>query len=400
MRRGGFETREAAQASLDELCRPDVRGDAPASVSTGAWLRAWLASREGLAPLTARGYGFHVRLYLEPMLGRIPLAGLRRVHVQEMFSKLARRGTTGQPLSANTIARIRATLRAAMNAAIRHGLIESNPATLLDLPRVRRARAVIWTEHQIQVWQRTGRRPKVAVWTATQTAEFLTASADHRLYAAFHLIALRGLRRAEAAGLRWCDVDFDNRLLQVTHTTQYVNGALMHCPPKTENSYRMVVLDRTTIKELRRHRAHEILDAEARGAAPSGFVFTNRRGQPLRPDHLYREFVKAVEAAGLPPIRLHDLRHGAASLSLQAGNDLRVIQDKLGHSSIVLTADTYVSVEPDLARHEAESTAQLVLDAARRLPPGRRSRRGPARGHATAGRPAAARSAPAARPTA
>lgn len=390
VRRGGFETREAAQASLDELRRPDARGDATSSISTGAWLRAWLASRESLAPLTARGYGFHVRLYLEPMLGRYPLVALRRVHVQEMFSKLARHGSTGQPLSPNTLSRIRATLRSAMNAAIRHGLIESNPATLLDLPRVRRSRAVIWTEHQIQVWQRTGRRPKVAVWTAAQTAAFLTATADHRLYAAFHLVALRGLRRAEAAGLRWCDVDFDNRLLQVTHTTQYVNGTLVHCPPKTENSHRVVVLDRTTIKELRRHRAVQIAEADARGVAPSGFVFTNRRGQPLRPDYLYREFVKAVAAAGLPPIRLHDLRHGAASLSLQAGNDLKVIQDKLGHSSIVLTADTYVSVEPDLARHEAESTAQLVLDAARRLPHGRRSRRRTPGGHASAKRLSAA----------
>lgn len=234
---------------------------------------------------------------------------------------------------------------------------------------------MIWTEHQINQWHRTGQHPKVAVWTATQTAAFLTATYEHRLYAAFHLVALRGLRRAEAAGLRWCDIDFDNRVLQITHTTQRVNGTLMQCPPETENSYRMVALDRTTIKELRRHHDRQIIEASAQGSEPSGFVFTNRRGQPLNPDHLYREFIKAVHAAGMPPIRLHDLRHGAASLALEAGNDLKVIQDKLGHSSIVLTADTYVSVEPALARREAESTAQLVLDAARRLPHGRRPRR-------------------------
>src|SRR6185312_3659755 len=111
------------------------------------------------------------------------------------------------------------------------------------------------------------------------------------------------------------------------------------------------------------------------GIDPSGFVFTNRRGQPLNPDHLYREFVKAAAAASLPPIRLHDLRHGAASLALQARNDLKVIQEKLGHASIVLTADTYASVEPDLARHEAESTARLVMDAARSAPGSLRRRR-------------------------
>jgi integrase len=368
VRRGGFATEDAALAALVELRRPDARADAPATISTGAWLRAWLASRDTLAPLTQRGYAEHVTCYLEPMLGHIPLHALRRVHVQEMLGQLARRGRSGQPLSPNSLARIRATLRAAMNAAVRDGHLEHNPATHLDLPRARRARPVIWTDHQINLWKATGARPKVAVWTATQTAAFLASARDHRLYAAFHLIALRGLRRAEAAGLRWCDIDLDNRILQITHTTQRVNGTLMHCPPKTDNSYRMVTLDHTTVKELRHHRERQTAEAALRRTEPSGFVFTNRRGQPLNPDHLYREFIKATTAANLPPIRLHDLRHGAASLALQAGADLKVIQDKLGHSSIVLTADTYVSVEPELARREAESTARLVLDAARRHP--------------------------------
>ena len=368
VRRGGFATEEAALAALVELRRPDARADAPATISTGAWLRAWLASRDTLAPLTRHGYAEHVMRYLEPMLGHIPLSALRRAHVQDMLNQLARRGKAGRPLSPNSLVRIRATLRAAMNAAIRDGHLEVNPATHLDLPRARSARAVIGTEHQIDLWKSTGVRPKVAVWTATQTTAFLMSARDHRLYAAFHLIALRGLRRAEAAGLRWCDIDFDNRILQITHTTQRVNGTLMLCPPKTENSYRMVALDNSTVKELRRHRESQAAEAAVREAEPSGFVFTNRRGQPLNPDHLYREFIKASAAADLPPIRLHDLRHGAASLALQAGADLKVIQDKLGHSSIVLTADTYVSVEPALARREAESTARLVLEAARRLP--------------------------------
>jgi integrase len=357
VRRGGYESQEAAQAALNELRMPDARADASESISTGAWLRSWLASRISVAPQTEYGYRLHVKLYLEPLLGHLPLTELRRVHVQEMLNQLARRGAAGQPLSPNTIARIRATLRSAMNAAIRDGLLDDNPACHLHLPTYYRRRAVIWTEQQINRWHTTGIRPKVAVWTATQTAQFLASTREHRLYAAFHLIALRGLRRAEAAGLRWCDIDFDNRLLQITHTTQRVAGALMLCPPKTKKSHRMVALDRTTVKELRQHRARQLAEAAALGVEPSGFVFTNRRGQPLNPDHLYREFIKASQAAGLPPVRLHDLRQGAASLALQAGADLKVIQDKLGHASIVLTADTYVSVEPDLAMHEAESTA-------------------------------------------
>ena len=164
----------------------------------------------------------------------------------------------------------------------------------------------------------------------------------------------------------------------ITQTTQRIDGHLIQCPPKSKTSRRMVHLDHTTAKELRRHQARQHVEAVELGIEPGGFVFTNRRGQPLNPDHLYREFIKEAQAAGMPPIRLHDLRHGAASLALQAGADLKVIQEKLGHASIILTADTYVSVEPDLTRQEAEATAQLIHDAAHGTPgkPRRSRRRG------------------------
>src|SRR6201999_2653392 len=158
---------------------------------------------------------------------RIPLAELRTAHIQDVFNQLAQRGAGGKPLSASTLARVRATLRAAMNAAIREGLLTHNPATHLELASPRKPRAVIWTDEQLAQYRITGERPSVAVWTAAQTAAFLHASREHRLYATFHLIALRGLRRAEAAGLRWCDIDLDNGVLLITHTTQRINGRLM-----------------------------------------------------------------------------------------------------------------------------------------------------------------------------
>ena len=379
MRRGGYPTRESALAALEEVRAPISRLDAPGTVSTGGWLRTWLGSRISLAPATANAYAFHIRLHLEPALGRIPLKDLRGAHIQEMFNRLAKGSKTRAPLAPSTLERIRVTLRVALNAAIRDGLIEHNPARHLELPRPRKPRAVIWTEYEVEQWKRTGKRPSVAVWTAAQTAQFLHSSREHRLYAAFHLVALRGLRRAETAGLRWCDIDLDNGVLMITHTTQRINGRLMHCPPKTRSSRRMVMLDSTTVTVLRRHRVQQQIEAAKVGFEPSGFVFTNRRGQPLNPDHLYREFIKAAAEVGMPPIRLHDLRHGAASLALAAGNELKVIQDQLGHASIVLTADTYVSVEPSLARKAAESTARLVLRDARYIPGTRRVRRAEAR---------------------
>ena len=140
------------------------------------------------------------------------LGGLSVAQVQVMFAAIIRRHhALGAPVSAATLTRIRATLRAALNAAIRRGLLTENPASRAELPRARRPRAVVWTPYRIEQWRRTGERPPVAVWTAQQTAQFLASIEDHRLYAAYHLIALRGLRRGEAAGLRWCDIDLDSK---------------------------------------------------------------------------------------------------------------------------------------------------------------------------------------------
>jgi integrase len=140
-------------------------------------------------------------------------------------------------------------------------------------------------------------------------------------------------------------------------------GATVICPPKTERSVRVVALDHVLVGVLRRLR-----DAHRRqtGMAPTGFLFVNDKGNPLSPGYLTHTFSRLVAKAGLPPIRLHDLRHGAASLSLAAGNDLKTVQHMMGHSSIVFTADTYTRVLPCLAHKAAEATADLVLRAAQR----------------------------------
>jgi integrase len=347
-------------------------------LTAGDWLAHWLVSRTVTAPSTVRGYAAHVRLYLAPYLGQVLLAELTAAQVQAMFTAIIRQHQAlGTPVSAVTLNRIRATLRAALNAAIRRGLLADNPACRAELPRARRPRAVVWSPYRVEQWQRTGERPAVAVWTAAQTAQFLRSIQDHRLYAAFHLIALRGLRRGEAAGLRWCDIDLDGKTAIISQQLQQYDGRLAICPPKTPHSARVIALDHTTVAALRAH--HDRQQAEAASYGPgyraSGFVFTNLNGDPMAPDRLSRTFKALAAEAGLPPVRLHDLRHGAATLALAAGVDLRIVQEMLGHSSIVLTADTYTSVLPDVAHSAAEKVAALIVRAGCLVPGTRRHRR-------------------------
>jgi hypothetical protein len=143
-------------------------------LTVGDWLAHWLVTKTATAPSTVRGYAAHVRLYLDPYLGEVLLAELTTGHVQAMIAAIIRQHhALGTPVSAATLIRIRATLRAALNAAIRRGLITENPAVQAELPRARRPRAVVWTPFRVEQWQRTGERPAVAVWTAAQTAQFL-----------------------------------------------------------------------------------------------------------------------------------------------------------------------------------------------------------------------------------
>ena len=210
-----------------------------------------------------------------------------------MFTTLSRELGRGEgPATAASLARIRATLRTALNAALRHGLIAVNPACRVELPPARRPRAVVWTGPRIEEWKRTGIRPPVAVWTAGQTGQFLHAIRAHRLYAAYHLIALRGLRRGEAAGLRWCDLDLDAGVATINQQLQQYDGRIVVGPPKTARSVRTIALDRTTVAALRRHRQQQALERAAGGLSyqDSGFVFTGLRGDPLAPDRLTRTF--------------------------------------------------------------------------------------------------------------
>jgi len=322
VRRGGYPDRDAARRALSQLVMPRPGAGAAAPVTIGQWLERWLGQLDRARESTRRGYASHVRLYLVPYLGRVLLAGVTARQVQAMFTAIARQhAAAGRPVSAATLIRVKATLRAALNAAVRAGYLAANPAVHVQLPPARRPRAAVWTSERIAAWRETGIRPAVAVWTAAQTAAFLNAVRGHRLYAAFHLIALRGLRRGEACGLRWRDLDLETGTAVICGQLQQYDGHLTVAPPKTPHSELVIALGRTTVAALRRHRGLQQAErARAAGSYhDSGYVFTGLNGDPLAPDRLSRIFKMLAEEAGLPPIRLHDLRHGAASLAQGRG---------------------------------------------------------------------------------
>jgi Phage integrase, N-terminal SAM-like domain len=175
VRRGGYASREEAERALGRL---QVTGGRLLTVAD--WLEIWLTTRTRVRDKTLRGYTAHVRLHLVPHLSQVLLAELDTGHLDRAFTALLRQ----DGVTVATAHRVLATLRSALNTAVREKLIADSPARYLQLPPARRPHAVVWTPRRIKEWKRTGVRPAVAVWTPAQTAQFLDYISGHWLYAA------------------------------------------------------------------------------------------------------------------------------------------------------------------------------------------------------------------------
>lgn len=338
---GGYRTKAEALAARSEARARLARGGGrlPSQVTLGTWLGQWLeAAAARVRPTTLSGYRVHVRRYLVPRLGRLPLSAVDAARVRRLHGELLAEG-----LSPATVQRVHATLRAALQQAVRDGLLLANPASRTAPP--------------------TARRPELVTWSADEARTFLAAARGDRLHALWRLLLATGLRRGEALGLRWEDVDLERGCLHVRRNRTVADGRPLEQAPKTQRSRRTVPLDGGTLAALREHAARQAEEARAAGEAwqASGYVFVNGLGLPLHPDNVSAAFRRLV--AGLPvrQIRLHDLRHTCATLSLAQGVHPKVVADVLGHESVKLTLDTYSHAVPTLAR-EAVTALGMVLD--------------------------------------
>src|SRR6266540_3515766 len=295
------------------------------------YLTRWLAGRKTIKAGTRRSYAGHIRLYLIPYLGHLRIDRLRSGHIDAMYDAIDERNATIRKLRASrnprkrdqvkgqrtvgpaTQHRIHATLRKALNDAVRRDkLRDSNPALMVELPPAKAPKPTVWTAERVSAWRETGKIPSVVmVWTPQHTGVFLdhTYDADDRLYALYHLITFTGLRRGEACGLHWDDLDLDAGTLTVRWPIVQHGWATAMDTPKTDDSEAPVSLDTETVTVLRAHRTRQRRERLKAGArwTDTGLVFTTDTGAQLHPADVTDHFHHLAAQAGLPPIRLHDL---------------------------------------------------------------------------------------------
>jgi integrase len=194
-------------------------------------------------------------------------------------------------------------------------------------------------------------------------SDFLATVEQDRLYAAWWLLSTAGLRRGEVLGLRWQDLNLDTRRLAVVRSLTQRGKELAFTEPKTRRGRRSLALDARTVAILEAHRRRQFEERLALGLgrpAPEGLIFTDPLGEPLKPDSFSQIFDRQVAKFDLPRIRLHDLRHSAASLMLQSGANVKTVSERLGHASTSFTMDVYAASMPALEEETAAKVAALL----------------------------------------
>ena len=298
----------------------------------------WLISyRSSVHPNTIAQYEGIIRLHLIPFLGHIKLKDLRTDQIQALYTGETKKGT-----SPRMVRSIHSVVRRALNIALKWGLIGRNPAPSVTLPKLKRKEMKTLNDSQVRV--------------------FLSAAKGLRHEALFWMAVFTGLREGELFGLKWSDLDWGKKHLKVQRQLQRIQGkGMVFTEPKTAAGKRMIVLSTATVAKLQEH-----LDRQQQERVSAGdrwqehdLMFPSTLGTPMDPSNMYKDFKDTLKMADLPDIRFHDLRHTAATLMLQQGTHPKIVQERLGHSDISLTLNTYSHVLPSMQEEAAEKMDEI-----------------------------------------
>ncbi|WP_037351054.1 tyrosine-type recombinase/integrase [Anaeroarcus burkinensis] len=309
------------------------------------WLETWLNeyAKPKVRQTTWESYESVIRRHVVPHIGMMRIQSLKPEHLQRLFNEKIRNGRVDGKggLSATTVRYINAAINQAFKQAVKNQIISRNIAELVEKPKVKK--------HEI------------SPLTKEQINKFLECAKGHKFYEAFLIECFTGLRRGELLGLRWKDIDFEKYQLTVNQSVNVTRTGLKIAEPKTKTSKRTIPLTEQVMVILKIYRKRQI-EERLRLGIPNTYdlIFCNEKGQPFDPTNFVRQFESVLKMAELPRVRFHDMRHTHATLLLAQGENIKVVQERLGHTTVRMTLDTYSHVLPGMQKNATERISKIL----------------------------------------
>jgi integrase len=336
----GFKTKKDAKAALAEAETQLNNGTyiSPSNMTYGEYLEVWFKSKKNNINIqTEKVYDFYLSKFILPGLGKVKLNDLKFMQIQSYINELGE-----DDLSSETIRKIHSIVHSSLETAIDMELLVKNPSNKIILPKRESLELKVWNEQEI--------------------SSFLNIAKRDRYFIVYHLGLSTGMRRGEILGLRWKDIDLDKRELQVKQTLSK-DGKMFLPKPKTKASRRIINLPEKTIQSLKKLKRRAENEKKLAGGSYTDYdlVVCTQLGTPLNPSNLRRSFNRLIKSADVPSIRFHDLRHTHSTMLISKGVNIKVVSERLGHSSIRVTLDVYSHVLPTM-QDEAVRQIDLLLD--------------------------------------
>lgn len=337
----GFKTKKEAHAAMVEAENALNKGTyvEPSKMTVADFMQSWLGSKKhSVGKTTYENYERPTRLHIVPFLGKIELFEL----TEEDCLKFVHHLRVEKEFMSRTVKDYFKVLRAALDWGVLKGMIAKNVTRLIDMPKVE--------------------KQEIQVWDADQVRAFDAQISKHREYVAFLLAYAAGLREGEILGARWKDLDFEEKTLSIVQTLSH-DGKELSAGAKTDSGSRLVSLDDKTIAELKRRKRMVAAEKLHAGAAyqDNDLIVCTSIGTPILPRNLLRTFYRVRDAAGLPEITIHDLRHTHATLLLKQGVHPKIVSERLGHASIKITLDLYSHILPNMQKETADQFGKKLF---------------------------------------
>lgn len=335
----GFKTKKEAQKALAEAINDLNKGTyiEPSNTKYKNYLDQWFNTKQNTIGIqTAKVYKDYIKNRIIPALGNFTLSKLSTIQIQSFINNMCEEG-----LSSSTVKKVYEIIRNSLEHAVDFELIPKNVASKVKLPKANKKEMNVWDEKEVN--------------------KFLKVAKADPAYIVFYLALTTGMRQGEILGLRWKDVDFEKGLINIKQTLSH-DGKIFISGAKTKSSLRTINLPLSAIIVLKARKLTVSKEKLSLGPIYQDLdlVTCTQHGTPFNPANIRRTFKRIIKFADVPEIRFHDLRHTHATLLLSKGINVKVISERLGHSNIKVTLDTYSHVLPSMQAEVARKLDEII----------------------------------------